>query len=500
MYRKIVGLARDTFVYGIGSFASTAVSVLLLPVYGRYLTQTEYGAYSILRVVIVVLNIVYEFGIGTSLMRFYFDDQTEEDRRRLFGSAWIFTQAVAITMTIVLILAAGPLSRLLVGADGRAIYVQLIALQALFGIGTVLPTVLFRARRQPGRFIVFSFSNVALMVAATTYFVVWLRMGLVGALGGMLVAAAVFYVISLPFIFANIRLAFWWSRLRELLAFGLPLLPHALSMWVLNFADRLILGKLGSLAQVGVYSFGYNVGMAMSLLVMATQKSWPQFAFSSHASMEESEAKQLFARTARYYWLALCSVALLISVFAPELLALVAKGKYAAAAPIVPIIASAYLFLGLYQVVAVGIGIKKQSKYYFIATGTGALVNLATNLLLIPRYGMFGAAIATVLAYATMCAIIYTISQRLYHIVYEYWRFVLALGLAVAAYATTTLLHGSAGWVVAGKLLVFGTYCGALVLSGVIGRDEIAKAWTLVSGGSAQWMRARSLRKGASGG
>lgn len=480
----MVGLARDTLVYGFGSFASTAVSVLLLPVYGRYMTQAEYGAYSVLRVSIVVLNILYDLGVSSTLVRFFFDEQTEDERKRLFGTAWIFTEAVALTITTVLVIWAGFFSHLLVGPNGKALYIQIIALQAFFATGLMVPQALFRARRQPWKFSVYQFVNVVIMVVATSYLVVWRHMGLVGALLGMLVAAFVFYFVGLVITIPNIRFAVWWKKLGEILSFGLPLLPHALAGWVLNFADRLLLRTYRSLSEVGIYSFGYNVGMIMSLLVLATQKSWPQFVFSSHAEMEESKAKALFSRTASYYWIFLCSVALAIAVYAPEMLALVAGGKYAAAAPVVPIISMAYLFLGLYTVVGVGIGIKKKSQYYFIATGTGAAANVAVNLVLIPRFGMVGAAFATVLAYVIMSAVIYVVSQRVYRVDYETVRIAATFVLAIGAFALTLFIHAGLLAAVALKLVVLAVYVLALVATGVIKKREIAKVRDLVFRGA----------------
>lgn len=484
MYRKIAGFAKDTLIYGMGSFAVTAVAVFLLPVYARYLTQAEYGAYSVLRVVMVVLNILFDLGVSSTLVRFYFDDQSDEDRRRLLGTAWLFIQVVALTMTAGLAVSAGFWSHLLVGPSGKAIYWQIVVMQAFFATGLNLPQVIYRARRQPSRFAVLSFANAAVMVAATAYFVVWRHMGLVGALLGMLAAAVIFYVVGMVITLPNIRVSVWWSKLKEVLAFALPLIPHSLAAWVLNFADRLLLRKFGSLAEVGVYSYGYTIGMAMSLVVLATQKSWPQFVFSSHAEMEEGKAKALFSRTASYYMIFLAFAALTLAVYSPQVLLVLAGGKYAAAGKVIPMISMAYLFLGLYTVVGVGVGIKKKSRYYFIATGSGAVANVAMNLVLIPRFGMVGAAISTVAAYVVMSGAIYVVSQRLYHVAYEQLRIALTFVIALVVFILSTFVHASFGVSVALKLGLLALYVVALIATGVIKRTEIAKVRQLVFKGA----------------
>ena len=90
-----------------------------------------------------------------------------------------------------------------------------------------------------------------------------------------------------------------------------------------------------------------------------------------------------------------------------------------AAAPVIPVVALAYLLHGVFLLTSVGIGIARQARYYPMVTAAAAATNVAANLVLIPRFGVMGAAWATVLAYAVMAALGHAFSRRLFPIPFE---------------------------------------------------------------------------------
>ena len=110
-----------------------------------------------------------------------------------------------------------------------------------------------------------------------------------------------------------------------------------------------------------------------------------------------------------------------MAALGPDLLRLMTPRNPAfhAAAPIIPVVALAYLLHGVFLLTSVGIGIARQARYYPMVTAAAATTNVAANLLLIPRFGAMGAAWATVLAYAVMAALGFTFSRRVFAIPFE---------------------------------------------------------------------------------
>jgi O-antigen/teichoic acid export membrane protein len=106
-----------------------------------------------------------------------------------------------------------------------------------------------------------------------------------------------------------------------------------------------------------------------------------------------------------------------------------------------PLAFAAVAFAG-YIVVAIGVGRAKRTQFNWVVTGAAAAVNIALNLILIPPYGMMGAAIATIAAYAVMFVGMVWWSQRIYPVAYQWRRVVTAAGTGIALVAIGKLAGG----------------------------------------------------------
>jgi O-antigen/teichoic acid export membrane protein len=124
-----------------------------------------------------------------------------------------------------------------------------------------------------------------------------------------------------------------------------------------------------------------------------------------------------------------------LSAIAADLLQVVTHGQYTAAAGVVAWTSLGVFFQGVYLMTSIGLNITRRTRYYPVATATAAAVNIGLNVVLIPRYGIMGAAYANGVAYATQAAIAYHFSQRFYPVRYETGRLARVVAAAVVAYA-----------------------------------------------------------------
>ena len=187
--------------------------------------------------------------------------------------------------------------------------------------------------------------------------------------------------------------------------------------------DRPILGKLTNLDTVGIYNACYKLGIFMMLFVNMFQYAWQPF-FLQNA--EEKNAKEIFSKVLTYFTLASALILVILSLFIDDIVAIpVLHGRtlidsaYWGGLSIVPIILFGYLFNGLYVIFTAGIYIEDKSMYIPLITGIGAVVNIGVNFLLIPVWGIMGAAFATLAAYLAMAIGLYAVTQRFYKIEYE---------------------------------------------------------------------------------
>ena len=467
-------LGRHSLIYGIGGLVSRVVAVLLLPVYTHYLTPADYGKIETLIALTTVLGIVLRAGISSAFFRFYFDAENAAARRTVLRTSFWFTMGGG-TLGLALLLAfADPISDLLFGTTNAANLVRAAGVALWATVNYEQLTSLFRVEERSVAFVCASLANVVLTIAITLVLVVWLEKGAVGVIVGKFSGTLIVYLALLGFRREQLGLQFDRGLLREMNRFGIPLVPTALFLWVTNFSDRFFLVKLSDVSEAGLYSVGVRVASAMVLLLTAFRMAWPAFAYSIR---DEDEARRTYAYVLTYMTLVTSWVALGLTLFAPWLVDLLAASRFAESSRVVGPLSFAAVAFGAYIVVAIGVGRIRRTQFNWVVTGAAAAVNVALNLTLIPRYGMMGAAVATVAAYVTMAIGMAWWSQRIYPVPYQ-WRRV-----ATAAFAAV-------GLAVLGKVLDIGlpgavvlcaVYPLALMLLGFTSREERQRLGRLVA-------------------
>jgi len=234
---------------------------------------------------------------------------------------------------------------------------------------------------------------------------------------GLMLANALAWASVLPHSIAVLR-RHWSSNVtgRDVaaaLAFGLPLMPHALAHWGLNVSDRLLLGLWVSEASIGIYSVGYQAAAVLGVLLIAT--NW---AIMPHYGRLARRQAALPGETRGLIVGQVCFTLLLSSVWAfvtPAAVRLLLPDAYSSAAAIVPWVVLGQCLFGLYlipmNVLSIVIG---QTRWAWTATASAVAVNVGSNLYLIPHYGIEGAAMATALGYAALLATMSAYALRSY--------------------------------------------------------------------------------------
>jgi O-antigen/teichoic acid export membrane protein len=211
--------------------------------------------------------------------------------------------------------------------------------------------------------------------------------------------------------------------------FGLPLVPSGLAIWAIDFADRFFLLKLKNAAEVGLYSVGVRISTAILLLLIALRTAWPAFAYSIK---EDDEAKRTYAFVLTYVLFVSSWVALTLSLLAPWLVRLLTAPAFYGGARVVPLLVfGATAFIG-FNVMSIGIGRAKATQFNWVVTGAAAVIAVGLNLILIPPYGMMGAAASTLVAYTVMFLGMTVRAQQVFPVPYQWRRLATVVGAAVA--------------------------------------------------------------------
>jgi O-antigen/teichoic acid export membrane protein len=432
-------LGKHSAIYGLGGFVSRILAVLLLPLYTRYLSPSDYGKVETLIALTTVIGIALRMGIHSAFFRFYFDSAEPAARRRVLRTSFWFTVAMATAGLIAGLALAAPIADLLFGSsdDSELVMAAFVGLWA--GMNYEQLTSLFRVEERSVAFVSASLANIFLTIGATLLLVVALDKGPIGVIVGNFTGTLIVYVVLIGYRREQLGLEFDRGLLREMNRFGTPLVPTALFLWVTNFSDRLFLVRLADTAEVGLYSVGVRIASAMVLLLTAFRLAWPAFAYSIE---DDGEARRTYAFVLTYVVLVTTWVATGLALLSPWIVDWIAAPAFAESSRVVgPLAFAAVAFAG-YIVVAIGVGRAKRTQFNWVVTGAAAAVNVALNLLLIPPYGMMGAAIATVAAYSTMFVGMTWWSQQIYPVRYQWRRVATAAATGIALTVAGKLAGG----------------------------------------------------------
>jgi len=440
MFRQLLRLSRHSIVYGLGATASRVVAFFLIPVYTRYLTPADYGDLEIFQTTLSILSIIFAMGLAAALFRSYFDYDDEEKRKTVVGTVFLFLTGTSLLFLLILMALAGNFSALFFGSIEYAFYFRVIFLTVFFDVGILIAFSVFRAREESKKYAIFTLIRFLTAVGLNILFVVVLHKGVLGILLGGLIATCLLYAILLRSIIKNAKLTFSIAELKEMLSFGLPLVPAGLAGWIMTMADRYFLQFLSTSTELGIYSVGYKFGFIVQGLIGAPfSLAWVPFLWST---AKEKNAKEIFSAVLTYFVLVGMAVALVLSVLSKEVLEVMAAPAFYGAYKVLPLIAVSYVLFGCYQILAAGITLEKKTKYIALIVGVGAAVNLGLNYLLIPGYGMMGAAVATLIAYLVLPVGSYFASKRYYPIKYEWGRVAKIFLAAALVYAGSIFITG----------------------------------------------------------
>jgi O-antigen/teichoic acid export membrane protein len=427
--QQIKRLASQSLIYGLGGLISRVLSVLLLPLYTSYLHGRDYGRVETLTALTAVLVAVLRLGISSAFFRFYFDSPEWEHRLRVVRTSFWFTMGSATLGLAAGWIAAEPIADLLSLGPDQAWLVRAAFVGLWAQMNYEQLTSLFRVEERPLLFTAATIANLLITVAATVVLVVGFDQRAMGVVVGNWIGTLSVYLVLLGYRRYQLGLQFDRSLFREMNRFGLPLVPSQLALWTLAFSDRFFLARFKGQTEVGHYSVGVRVASAALLLLAAFRLAWPAFAYSIE---DEDEAKRTYGYVLTYLLFVFSWLAVTLGLLAPWLVRLLTgRSEFHEGARVVPLTAFGIAALGGYIVVSIGIGRARKTQFNWVVTGVAALIDVALNFALVPSYGMIGAAIAGVAAYASMFVLMSLHAQRVYPVPYQWRRIGLVIATAV---------------------------------------------------------------------
>ena len=468
-------LARQTLAYGLSGLLVPLVGFITLPVFARVFSQGEYGLIELGTVMLTVALALTDAGLTAAALRSFYDHTAEEEqeRRTVMLSGFVATTAIAFAAAVALVVLRDDFSQWIFGSpdEGRLVIVIAASIPALNTWRYV--SEVMRVRLQAFHFLI---TAAIAAVTTTTLSIVgvlaldWRVDGVffAGLVGGLIAAAYGLLVVR-----HGLAGRFSWEQLKPMLRFGLPLVPSALAAWALALVDRIILSRLGSLDQVGQYAIANRLASLLLIGLTAFLFALTPFLLSIYSEDPEQE-KAARGRTLTYLTFILTFVGLVLTLFARELIHLVAP-KFDEAYKAVGPLMLGMIGYGVVSVLTTGFSIARKTGRLALLTVSAAALNIGLNFALIPPWGIVGASVATAIGYGALAAAYYVVAQRVYHTPYELGKLLtmLALGSALGVLGVVPF-EPEALWVIV-RLLAVAAFLGGLWLTGTVRGPELSE-------------------------
>jgi O-antigen/teichoic acid export membrane protein len=464
-------VGRHTLVYAAGVLLARGVSFVMLPFYTRYLTPADYGVMQLVELTLDVIAIFAGTQIASGVFRFYHKAADDASRNAVLSTATILLATSYGLFATATALAAPRLSQLVFGSPEQATLIRIAAGSLGVQSFAVVPLALLRLEERSVRFTYVNTAKLVFQLTSNILFLAVFGLGVKGIFISTLIANIVQGVwLGVPFI-ARVGLRVSGRAARDLTRYGIPLVGVNIATFAATFGDRYFLRVSGDMTAVGLYSLAYQFGfLLVGLGFVPFAMMWEPMRFEV-AKRPDRDA--VFARAFLYLNVVVLTMAVGIGLFVGDFLRVMSAPAFYRASDLVPIILVAYVLQSWTSFQEVGLLVRERTELATLANWLAGVIALLGYALLIPRWLGFGAAVATVLAFAARQIVTYVASQRLWPIRYS-WAPVVRLVVVASVFSLLGVVAPtfSLGWSVALRATLFLLYLVVVWHLGVIRSED----------------------------
>ena len=453
-------LAGETAIYGVSSILGRLLNWLLVPLYTILFVTEEYGIVTNLMAYVAITLVLLTYGLETGYFR-YANDATY--KVKVYSTTFFSVLTTSLVFLAIVFLFLDPISSFLNVAD-RSYYIVLLASTLALDAITSLPFAKLRQEKRPLRFALIKFCNIGINLGLNLFFLLlcpklntWFpELGITRiwnpevGIGYIFIAwfvASFFNLILLLPDLIKIQWHFDKVLLRKVLSYAFPILIVSIAAQINLNGDKMLMPKLISdpevaLSQTGIYGANYKLAVIMTLFIQAFRFAFEPFFFSQN---KDENSKKLYADVLKYFVI----FGLLIFmgvIFYLDIVKILIDKKYHAGLDVVPLVLLANFFLGIFFSLSLWYKLTDRTRFgAYIALG-GAAVTLTLNVLLVPKIGYYGAAIAILACSVLMTTTSYILGQKYYPIPYELKRLGLYFVLGMLLYFASTYIQFENHW------------------------------------------------------
>lgn len=432
---------KDASLYGLSQVIGQFVGFLLLPLYTNYLSPTDYGIITLFGFFTLFYFPLSHLGIQGAMFRYVGFAESEEEEKSILGTALISVLCIASVLAVIALILKIQICNILFTDPGPEIYSYFnwIVLGAFFSTLTQLSYSYLRIKRKIKVIFTLNIIGLVITISLNILFVVFLHYGIFGVILATALASILKFINVIFYIRILKSLTFSKDYIRKMLRFGLPNVPSYLQAIVMTLFGQFALSKFLSAEDLGLYAVAWKFCLPLQALLGALHNSWKahKFDIKKHHGTDNTVYSRFIILMISVY----CLVYAGLSIWGGDILVLVSAEEFHAAAPFVPFLALIPLLNAMYLVFSSFVSFGTSQKFQPLISFAGLAATVIFSYILIPNYGIKGAAMASAIGWLFMSVSSYFYGQSIFKVDFQLQKVLPMIAACIAVGISVGYLH-----------------------------------------------------------
>ena len=385
-------LLKNTSILGISSIATKLITFILIPLYTYCLNKSEYGIVDMLFTIGSVLIPLFTLNIAESIYRFSMDKNADNDKI-VSISFTILLSCILSSLIIVPVVSMFP------QYSDYKVYLYLYVVSAAF---FQVLTMNLKGQSKLKLFGIGNILSVTFTAVLNILFLVVLKMKIEGYFLAYIISNVLvtIYAIIVGKVFNNLKGYKIDKKLMgEMVKYSIVLVPTTFMWWIINSSDRIMISNFIGNDANGIYAVSYKIPSIITSIATIFNQAWVFTAVDQKDVADKNEyTNQIF----KSMYIIMFMIAITITTFLKPFMTIYVSKEFYMSWVYVPFLLFGSAFMTLGTFISSSYNVHKDSKGFLISGLIGAIINIVLNLVFIPKFGVYGAALATCISYISV--------------------------------------------------------------------------------------------------
>ena len=420
---------RNNLIFTAGNVFTRGITILLLPIYSRYLSPEEFGIIDLFMVLAAIVNLTIALEISQGIARYFKESKNVKEKREYTSSAFWFTILVYLLFFFISFIFSEKFTLwLLVDDTKKTIFLLAVIAIVTNGIFYFTQNQL-KWQIQPRDSVIASLSNILTLAFVSLYLLFFYGLKVESIFIGQIIGNTFGSIISIFYARKSYGFIFSFVKFKKMISYSSPLVLSGIGVFIAIYIDRIAIKDLLGFEELGIYGVAYRFAAVAGLLMIGFQQSLTPLIFENYK--KKKTPKDISEIFNIFVIFALIIVATSI-LFAKELVILFTTKTFYNSADLITLLVITIFFSNMY-IFAPGISIAKKTKLIPIISISIAIINYILNYTLIPIYGIKGAAYATLISSLSTFLIYLFFSNKYYPLPYQFKEQIISLTFVLVA-------------------------------------------------------------------